>query len=86
MESVPRKKVAGLQAKLERLTVQARETERELRREQARQRCCVCDTNEREMVVLPCLHAAFCALCVSRMQRCALCKTPLQGFLRIKPS
>jgi hypothetical protein len=82
---VPREEVAGLQQKVERLAAQAQEAERELRREQARQLCRVCAANGREMVVLPCLHASFCALCVSRMKRCALCDATLQGFLRIKP-
>lgn len=83
--AVPREEVASLQQKVDRLAAQAQEAERELRREQARQRCRVCATNRREMVVLPCLHASFCALCVSRMKLCALCEAPLQGFLRIKP-
>lgn len=47
-------------------------------------KCIVCGNNQRDTVVLPCLHFAFCRNCLGGHSTCPTCDAVLCGFIKVK--
>lgn len=45
--------------------------------------CKICLSNERNILFLPCKHILACLDCTLRLTDCAICRTPLKGFIRV---
>lgn len=44
--------------------------------------CMSCHQEQRDTVVVPCMHLLFCYSCASRMPACANCSTDIEGIMR----
>lgn len=49
-----------------------------------RTKCCVCRSEEREVLLLPCNHLALCRGCANRVSSCPLCRQQIQGSTSVK--
>jgi len=45
--------------------------------------CVVCLTERREYAFLPCRHLCVCHQCVRYLEKCPLCRTPIQKYMKI---
>ncbi|ORX41991.1 hypothetical protein BCR36DRAFT_407248 [Piromyces finnis] len=45
--------------------------------------CVVCLTEKREYAFLPCRHLCVCHHCVHYLERCPLCRSPIQNYMKI---
>jgi hypothetical protein len=77
------RKLKRCQDKLQKTKNKKNEIETQLKKEQKKHRCRVCTKNMREAMVLPCRHAIFCSVCISRMDKCIICGSSLRGFIKL---
>eukprot|EP00767_Chilomastix_cuspidata_P002340 gnl/Chilomastix_cuspidata/2467.p1 GENE.gnl/Chilomastix_cuspidata/2467~~gnl/Chilomastix_cuspidata/2467.p1 ORF type:complete len:357 (+),score=106.80 gnl/Chilomastix_cuspidata/2467:49-1119(+) len=68
--------VAMLRRALEHL---ARIAEEELQRRESNM-CSVCWAFDANTVLLPCRHVTVCATCAEKLQKCPLCRQPMESF------
>lgn len=47
---------------------------------ESRTKCCICREMERKVLLRPCQHFALCTDCVTRVDRCPLCRTTIDVF------
>jgi hypothetical protein len=45
--------------------------------------CCVCLSRRVQAVLVPCAHAALCAKCAVKMDGCPLCRSVIEGLVRL---
>jgi DNA repair exonuclease SbcCD ATPase subunit len=65
-----RKRAVALQTlerRVEEIEKKAKAVEEEVTRQSARRACCECGENDRDTILLPCLHLLFCHLCADRL-------------------
>ncbi len=48
--------------------------------------CCICFEAPRAVVVQPCFHLVSCSSCQRSLQSCPVCRTAVQGYLRVHVS
>lgn len=46
-------------------------------------KCAICLNDARTHLVAPCGHKAFCTRCVEKLTECAICKSPIEGRIRV---
>lgn len=47
---------------------------------EGRTKCCICREVERQVLLLPCQHLALCSACSRRVDRCPLCRSPIERY------
>ncbi|XP_048737260.2 cell growth regulator with RING finger domain protein 1-like isoform X2 [Ostrea edulis] len=46
--------------------------------------CCVCQSAEMMIVLLPCRHGCVCSTCVNKLDKCPVCREVFTSYFRIK--
>eukprot|EP00455_Lapot_gusevi_P046732 TRINITY_DN6199_c0_g1_i1.p1 TRINITY_DN6199_c0_g1~~TRINITY_DN6199_c0_g1_i1.p1 ORF type:complete len:269 (+),score=53.86 TRINITY_DN6199_c0_g1_i1:90-896(+) len=46
-------------------------------------RCVICSERAKEAVIYPCLHLCSCLQCLSRLQKCPICRERIHSTLRV---
>jgi hypothetical protein len=46
--------------------------------------CCVCQSAEMTIVLLPCRHGCVCSTCVGKLDKCPVCREMFTSYFRIR--
>lgn len=85
-EETLRKSFSQVTEKVEHLESRMGNIEDKLKETMNSKLCKKCGQNDREVVLMPCLHFLYCSQCARDWKVCLQCKSVVAGFLNLKMS